>query len=532
VDQDLGRLFPLGSKPGAPTSLSSTAGDQQLFISFTPPSSNGGLTITNYEYAISTNSGSTYGSWTALSPSDVTSPVTIPVLTNGTTYYVKLRAVNSIGAGAESSPVTINTTPYGNPVATTGAGSDTTSTPSAPTTNSPTNLQSFGNTTTVTYSSGSGTWTNPYPSGAASGTGTLNGSSGTTSFIWGTSSGSYPNEVAATSNAYAGTTWARGTTVYYKAKITNTSCALQFTGTVNANGASTTVTFEYGTSSGSYPSSISAGTVTGASNTAVSANLSSLSAGTYYFRVKAVNASGTTYGTQQTVTISAKSSIASSEQSFTPPYVGTISSVLVVAGGGHGSMEGGGGGGVSASDSRSVGASLTYSVGGGGSGGAPGYGNPGGSSSLEYSGNWTMSATGGGGNDAYSGVGGSSGSGSGGANYNSGSNPGGYSGYGCVDGAGGGGGGAGGAGQGAYYVDWGPPTYHYTIHGGNGGAAVTLYGIAVSSGGGGQDIYLEDGIDDGGSTAASSYGGGYSASGSGNSRAAQGGVVRFTHPAP
>lgn len=514
-----------GTTPDAPTGLSSTPGDQQLFIAFTAPAFNGGLEITNYQYALSTNGGSSYGAWTALSPADAISPVTIPSLANGTTYYVKLRAVNALGAGAESSAVSSNTTPFGNPVATTGSGSDTTTTPSAPTTNSPTNLQVFNQTTTVTLTSGSGTWTNPYPSGAATGTGTLNGSSGTTSFVWGTSSGSYPNEVAATSNAYAGTTWSRGTTIYYRAKITNTSCALQFTGTVNANGNNTTVSFEYGTSSGVYPSSVSAGTVSGASNTAVSANLSSLGAGTYYFRVKAVNARGTTYGSEQSVAISSKTSTAASEQSFSVPSVTTIYDVLVVGGGGTNSgLAGGGGGGVTSSDSMSTGSSLTYAVGGAG----------GGQSDLTRSGTWQMIATGGGAGNPYTGIAGSSGSGSGGTKYSSSSNSGGSDAYGCVDGAGGGGGGAGGSGQSAYYVDWGPPTYHYTIHGGDGGpVASTTYtfGISCSSGGGGLDVYYEDGIDDSGSTSYSTYGGGGGQNHS-TTRSAQSGVVRFYYWRP
>jgi hypothetical protein len=95
-----------GSTPDAPTSLSSTPGNQQLTIGFTPPVFNGGLDITNYEYSI--NAGST---WTAFSPVDITSPVVITGLTNGTAYTVYLRAVNSLGGGQSSSALSSNTTP-------------------------------------------------------------------------------------------------------------------------------------------------------------------------------------------------------------------------------------------------------------------------------------------------------------------------------------------------------------------------------------------------------------------------------------
>jgi phosphodiesterase/alkaline phosphatase D-like protein len=73
-------------------------------------------------------------------------------------------------------------------------------------------------------------------------------------------------------------------------------------GTVNAKGDSTTVTFEYGTTT-AYGTTLSAspGTVTGSSNTAVSAALTGLTPGTtYHFRVVAVNGSGTTNGADQT----------------------------------------------------------------------------------------------------------------------------------------------------------------------------------------------------------------------------------------
>jgi len=494
-----------------------------LSLAFTAGSDNG-RAITKYQ-------DSTDGINWSDTDAGTTSPRVASGLSNGTNYTMRLRAVNVAGSGTSSATFNAtSTTPYGAPTATTNSGSDTTSTPSAPTTNAPTNLQSFGTLATVQLTSGSGTWTNPYPSGAATGTGTLNGSSGTTSFIWGTSSGSYPNEVGATSNAYAGTTWSRATTVYYKAKITNTSCALQFTGTVNANGNSTTVTFEYGTSSGVYPSSVSAGTVTGASNTAVSANLSSLGAGTYYFRVKAVNARGTTYGSQQSVAISAKSTVASNEQSFTPPHVGTIYNVVVVGGGGGGYVSGGGGGGASASSDRPVSSSLSYTVGGGGSNQVPFVAPTDGGGSSLTNGSWTMTGSGGlKANISYPESGGSCGSGSGGTVYNSSALGGGSAGYGCEDYAGGGGAGINGGGGNAYFVDI--PNVSYILYAGGGGAGGGLFGeVTVSSGGGGLDAYLNDG-DQSAGTPACDFGGGGSTSTAG-ARAPQGGVVRFRYYGP
>lgn len=69
--------------------------------------------VTNYKYAVSTDGGATYGAWTALAPAATNSPITVPGLTNWTSHLVKLRAVNAVGDGAESSPVSVTPEPVG-----------------------------------------------------------------------------------------------------------------------------------------------------------------------------------------------------------------------------------------------------------------------------------------------------------------------------------------------------------------------------------------------------------------------------------
>jgi hypothetical protein len=87
----------------APTSLSATPVNTSVSISFTAPTNTGGIPITNYEYSFNNST------WTALSPADATSPVTVPGLTQNTGYTVYLRAVNAIGSGPASSGVSFTT---------------------------------------------------------------------------------------------------------------------------------------------------------------------------------------------------------------------------------------------------------------------------------------------------------------------------------------------------------------------------------------------------------------------------------------
>jgi len=95
----------------APTNLVATAHDQSVEVAFTP-GTNGGSPISNYQYRLN---GS--GSWTAFSPSQTTSPVTISGLTNGTAYTVELRAVTGYGSPGAASSATAGVTPAGPVVA-------------------------------------------------------------------------------------------------------------------------------------------------------------------------------------------------------------------------------------------------------------------------------------------------------------------------------------------------------------------------------------------------------------------------------
>ena len=95
---------PHGGPPTtAPTSLSAIPTNTNVAISFTAPTNDGGLTITNYEYSFNNST------WTALSPADATSPVTVSGLTQNTAYTVYLRAVNVAGSGPGSTGVSFTT---------------------------------------------------------------------------------------------------------------------------------------------------------------------------------------------------------------------------------------------------------------------------------------------------------------------------------------------------------------------------------------------------------------------------------------
>ena len=103
--------------PGAPTNLSATPGDGQVSLTWTAPSDDGGSAITNYEIYRGTTSGSESLLTTIGNQLDYTDAA----VSNGTTYYYKVAAVNVVGPG-----------PLSNAASATPTASSTATVPSAP----------------------------------------------------------------------------------------------------------------------------------------------------------------------------------------------------------------------------------------------------------------------------------------------------------------------------------------------------------------------------------------------------------------
>ncbi len=336
--------------PPAPTITSITSGNNQLDVNFTAPSSNGGSSITNYKY--STDGGSTF---TACSPAQTTSPITITGLTNGTSYNVQIRAVNAIGDGTATTSTTATPSSSGAPnLAISGAtahGSVCTNSNSVQTytiinngtaqadgvavASTDAQFVVSGLSSTTIAVSGTATYTVTFtPSSAGSKTATINvtsttsGSNAPTSSLTGT--GVAPVTAAVTNNAAS--------------SITNTTATLN--GNVTTLGvcpASTEKGFVY-SATGTNSNPIVGGT--GVTKTAVSSivtgaytlALTGLTSGTKY-SVNAYVYDGTayTYGTGNTFTtsITAPSAVSATTKtatSFTISFTnGSGSNRLIVA---------------------------------------------------------------------------------------------------------------------------------------------------------------------------------------------------------
>jgi len=97
--------------PNAPLNLQASAGDEEIILSWSPPTTDGGSPITNYKiYRGNTSSGetllTTVGNITTYSDTG---------LTNNQAYYYKVSAVNGVGEGVQSNEASATPTTGGEP---------------------------------------------------------------------------------------------------------------------------------------------------------------------------------------------------------------------------------------------------------------------------------------------------------------------------------------------------------------------------------------------------------------------------------
>jgi len=490
----------------APTSLSATPVNTSVSISFTDPTNTGGIPITNYEYSFNNST------WTALSPADATSPVTVPGLTQNTGYTVYLRAVNAIGSGPASSGVSFTTQgiPTSAPSGLSAIQTDTSVSISFTAAASSTSLTNYE------YSFNNSSWTALSPADAVSPV-TISGLSQNTAYtvyLRGVNSyGSGPGSTGVGFTTFGPPT---GTTTISSVSVGTTTATVNFS---TGAGGSAITGYDY------YLHPVLGWTNAGISSSPL--GLSGLTANTgYVVYLRAKNAYGigpqsagfsfttnpifmsASGGSTQDVTVGGQTyrvHTFTSSGTFTVSTVGSFGTVeyLVVGGGGGGGTNPGGGGGAggfrtnvagntSGNSSGTEGAmsvsatSYGVTVGGGGSRGNtyPGtniYATNGGNSSFNgvtslgggKGGFYWLDGAGGSGGAGGGSAGGGAGAGTAGQGGNGGAN----SGYLC--GGGGAASGSAGAGNGAS------------------GLSSTIYGsagtITICGGGGGGNYYATPG---------------------------------------
>jgi hypothetical protein len=289
-----------GSAPTATTNAATGVGATTATLNGTV-NANSADSIVAFEYGLDTSYGSiAVATQSPVSGSmDTAVSVTLNEFLPNTTYHFRVSATN-INGTTNGADMTFTTLPQA-PTATTNAASPVGTTTT--TLNGTVNANNASTTVTFQYgvdtSYGTTVTADQSPVTGSTDTAVSRAITGLTNGI------TYHYRVVAVNSggtSYgADMTFTTGTTA--PTATTNPASGIGATtatlnGTVNANGSSTTVTFEYGeTTSYGRTATADQSPVTGSTNTAVSASISSLIPNTtYHFRVVAVNAGGVTYG--------------------------------------------------------------------------------------------------------------------------------------------------------------------------------------------------------------------------------------------
>jgi len=264
-------------------------------------------TTVTFDYGLTTS----YGTTVTATQSPVTGTTATPVsyvlsgLVPNTTYHFRVNGVNN-GGTTNGSDLTFTTSAAAPTVTTNAAGSITTT---GATLNGSVNSKnastavtfeyglttSYGTTVTATQSPVAGTT-------ATAVTYVVSGLVPNTTYHFRVNGVNLGGTINGTDLTFTTSATAPSVTTAEASSITTTGATLN--GTVNANNASTAVTFEYGLTT-SYGTSITAtqSPVTGSTSTAVSSTISGLNSNTlYHYRVKGVNSAGTTNGGDATFT--------------------------------------------------------------------------------------------------------------------------------------------------------------------------------------------------------------------------------------
>ena len=256
---------------------------------------------------------------------------TINGLDPGVTYYYRFRAINSKGEETISPVGTLETfTTLAEPNAAVSAATNIL--PTSATFNGTVNARTFDTTLHFEY----GTDGNTFPSVAVAAPAMATGgtdtpvSSAVAGLIKGTT---YFYRIVATNIAGTTVSGVQSFTTLTDPVVTIggssfvTSNSASVSGTVNAMGSDTQVVFEYGTDGISFPNSVGAApaTVTGDSDTTVTANLTGLNQGDLiHYRIRATSAGGVTVSGVEAFVLDILSGFDQQFPSPPPPAAGFV----------------------------------------------------------------------------------------------------------------------------------------------------------------------------------------------------------------